>query len=146
MASLTRPQAHRVVAGVCAGLGRRFGIDANFVRLAICVLALARGLGVAIYLALWLALPPDGATERSASSRLRSSAREAGDWIGHTLERARDAWADRGSVRPLGIVLIVAGLFALLGAVGMYSWVGPVGWLAIAAIVVGGGLAFAPRR
>jgi len=129
-----------MVAGVCAALGRRFRIDANLVRLAICLLALARGLGIAVYLALWLALPPEGSTDRSASSRLRATTREAGNWIGRVLEGARRAWVGREPRRSLGLALIAGGVFALLGAVGMYSWIGPLGWLAVAAIVVGAGL------
>jgi len=146
MATLTRPREQRLVAGVCAGLGKRFGVDPNVVRLAICVLALARGLGVAVYLALWLAMPAEGAGKRPATSRLKYGMTEAGELIGGVLDRVRAAWTDRRHggtlLRPVGIVLIAGGTFVLLRAIGLYSWIGPTGWVAVAAIVVGAGLVF----
>ncbi len=47
----------KVVAGVARGLGTRFDIDANIVRVIFVVLACVWGLGVAIYLAMWVFVP-----------------------------------------------------------------------------------------
>ncbi len=48
-----------MVAGVAAGLGEHFDVDPLLVRAALLVLALAGGMGVPLYLALWLLVPAD---------------------------------------------------------------------------------------
>ena len=45
------------MAGVAGGLARRFGIDPTLVRIGFVVLGVSGGSGVAVYVALWLALP-----------------------------------------------------------------------------------------
>ena len=59
MSSLARPRHNRVIAGVCAGLGRRFGISANTVRLIFVLSCLLPGPQFLIDLALWIILPHD---------------------------------------------------------------------------------------
>lgn len=59
MSSLARPRHNRMIAGVCAGLGRRFGISANTVRLIFVLSCLLPGPQFLIYLALWIILPND---------------------------------------------------------------------------------------
>ncbi len=60
---LTRATDGRMIAGVCAGVGRHFGVDAALVRIAAVVLAFAAGLGVILYLAGALLLPADDKDE-----------------------------------------------------------------------------------
>lgn len=55
--SLRRNVEDKVIAGVARGLGDRFDVDANIFRVLFVVLTLFWGLGVAIYLALWVFLP-----------------------------------------------------------------------------------------
>jgi phage shock protein C len=58
---LIRPREGRLVAGVCAGIGEYFGIDANVVRIAFAALTiLSVGVGALIYLAAWAILPEEG--------------------------------------------------------------------------------------
>lgn len=57
MSTLARPRNQRMIAGVCAGLGRRFGLGANTVRLIFVLSCLLPGPQVLIYLALWVILP-----------------------------------------------------------------------------------------
>lgn len=56
-ARVRRAPGGRVVAGVCAGLAQHLGLDTLIVRLAFVLLVLAGGLGVAVYIALWILLP-----------------------------------------------------------------------------------------
>jgi len=55
--TLRRSSTKKVFGGVCGGIAERFDIDANIVRVIFVVLALVWGLGVAIYLAMWVILP-----------------------------------------------------------------------------------------
>jgi len=47
----------RKIGGVCGGLGERFEIDPVLFRVAFILLALACGLGILLYVALWLLVP-----------------------------------------------------------------------------------------
>ena len=57
MATLSRPRNDRIIAGVCSGIGRRFGISANLVRLIFVLSMLLPGPQILIYLAGWILLP-----------------------------------------------------------------------------------------
>ena len=57
MAVLTRPHENAWIAGVCAGLGERFGVPANVVRVLFALSCLLPGPQVVIYLALWVIMP-----------------------------------------------------------------------------------------
>ncbi|MDK1472700.1 PspC domain-containing protein [Streptomyces sp. 549] len=63
MAALSRPQENRWIAGVCAGLARRFGISANSMRAIFLVSCLLPGPQFLIYIALWVMLPDEGAAK-----------------------------------------------------------------------------------
>jgi phage shock protein PspC (stress-responsive transcriptional regulator) len=55
--SLIRPRRGRVIAGVCAGLARRFGVSAWLVRVAFVLSMLLPGPQILLYLALWILVP-----------------------------------------------------------------------------------------
>jgi len=54
---LVRPRDDRWIAGVCAGIGRRFGLPPNLVRLLFVLSVLLPGPQFIIYLALWILIP-----------------------------------------------------------------------------------------
>jgi phage shock protein PspC (stress-responsive transcriptional regulator) len=56
-ATLHRSTSKKIFGGVAGGIGERFDVDANIVRVVFVVLALAYGLGVAVYLAMWALIP-----------------------------------------------------------------------------------------
>ena len=55
--ALTRPRNGRLIAGVCAGLARRFGMSPTVVRLLFVLSLLLPGPQILIYAVLWLVLP-----------------------------------------------------------------------------------------
>ncbi|HET9647898.1 MAG TPA: PspC domain-containing protein [Microlunatus sp.] len=57
MSTLVRPRHDRIVAGVCSGLGRRFGISPNVVRLIFVLSMLLPGPQILLYLAGWILIP-----------------------------------------------------------------------------------------
>jgi phage shock protein PspC (stress-responsive transcriptional regulator) len=57
--SLTRPRDDRWIAGVCAGLARRFGVPAGTVRLAFVLSCLLPGPQFVVYLVLWALMPSE---------------------------------------------------------------------------------------
>lgn len=61
---LSRPRDGAVIAGVCAGLARRLGVEPRVVRIiAILTTIFLSGLGVALYIAGLLLIPRDGQTD-----------------------------------------------------------------------------------
>ncbi|MGY2078374.1 PspC domain-containing protein [Modestobacter sp. SYSU DS0657] len=56
---LTRDSRHKVIAGVCAGLARRFGLSRNGLRLAFVISCVLPGPQFIAYLALWVVMPSD---------------------------------------------------------------------------------------
>lgn len=61
-----RTRENAVLTGVCAGLARRWGVDANLLRIALIILSFASGLGLVLYGVGYLVLPADEATPAPA--------------------------------------------------------------------------------
>jgi phage shock protein PspC (stress-responsive transcriptional regulator) len=57
--ALVRPRNGRIVAGVCAGLARRFGMSPTAVRVLFVLSMLLPGPQILLYIALWLIMPPE---------------------------------------------------------------------------------------
>jgi signal transduction histidine kinase/phage shock protein PspC (stress-responsive transcriptional regulator) len=100
-----RPDEH-VVAGVCAGVARWLGVDPIVVRLAALVLALANGVGIAVYLIAWVVLPPadDGAGPVGAPGGTRPG-------VGDPLP---DVTGRRNAELALAVGCITVGLLVLV--------------------------------
>jgi phage shock protein PspC (stress-responsive transcriptional regulator) len=119
LARIRRSRTDRRVAGIAGGLGRHLDIDPVILRVAFVVLTFFGGVGVLLYVALWLLLPEDGK-----------------DWARIKLDRRS---------RTAALVIVGALALVLLVSHGWWGSPGPFFWLAVvAAIVV---LAFQiPRR
>lgn len=57
MNGLYRPRDNRMIAGVCAGLARRFGMTPGMVRLLFVLSCLLPGPQFVVYLVLWVMMP-----------------------------------------------------------------------------------------
>lgn len=140
-----RPEDGRLLGGVCAALASRFELDVTLVRLAFFVFAFARGLGILLYVLLWLVLP----SERSRAESIAEAAKENVSSSAEELSRAgaglRDAWDRAGDSdwpRPLGrrwlaILLIASGAGILLWSFGAYAWLTGPRVLGLAALAIG---------
>ncbi|MFJ5232913.1 PspC domain-containing protein [Kitasatospora sp. NPDC088391] len=93
---LTRSSRHRVVAGVCGGLGRYLDIDPVVFRVVLAVLGLTGGLGLFLYGLAWLVVP-----------------REAEDGEGGRteLQRVLTGRVDGQSVGAVVLTVIGTGVF-----------------------------------
>jgi phage shock protein PspC (stress-responsive transcriptional regulator) len=94
--TLHRSTQKKIFGGVAGGIGERFDVDANIVRVVFVVLALAYGLGVAVYLAMWVLIP-----------RTPSEGDDDETKIEEELNRPRVHWLRYAlPVAVLGLVLI----------------------------------------
>ena len=57
--ALVRARRGRVIGGVCAGLGRRFGVAPWKVRLLFVLSCVLPGPQILLYVALWIILPAE---------------------------------------------------------------------------------------
>ena len=55
--TLVRPRNQRMIAGVCAGLARRFGTTPTTMRLIFVISCLLPGPQFLVYIALWVLVP-----------------------------------------------------------------------------------------
>lgn len=93
---LYRSRKDYLVAGVCGGLAKYFGIDPLLVRLAFVFLTLWGGSGILIYIVLWLLVPQEGGKEMIDEGVIEKIKKPEGK-------------------RLLGIILLGVGGVALLG-------------------------------
>lgn len=121
-----RSVTDRYLGGVASGVGRALGVDAMIVRVGLAVATLFWSIVPAIYAALWLVVPEDGA-DRS----LVGSVREPGGrrrvasvvalGIGATVLAAELGRPGAGTAR-LGLALVAVGLVLILGRPGARGW------------------------
>jgi hypothetical protein len=112
-------------------------MEVTLVRLAFLLLGLASGLGLLLYLLLWIVLPrEDLADRRLYREVIRDNLLAMGGDLRHTADAVRTAWV-RGddeetgrwprplSRRWIAIGLICVGLFIFLYSLGVFAWLGP---------------------
>jgi phage shock protein C len=58
---LSRPRTGKIIAGVCAGIARRFGLSPTLVRILTLLSFVLPGPQIVIYIALWILMPKDPA-------------------------------------------------------------------------------------
>lgn len=69
-AGFSRPASGRLIGGVCAGLGRRFGFDPGPARLLfVLTLLVLPGSQILLYPVLWILMPSDGTAAYAAPRR-----------------------------------------------------------------------------
>ena len=59
--TLSRPRSGKIVAGVCAGIARRYGWSPTLVRVLTLLSFLIPGPQILAYIALWILMPKDPA-------------------------------------------------------------------------------------
>jgi phage shock protein C len=67
-----RPVHDRMIAGVAAGIADYLGADVTAVRIILAVLVFVGGAGLPIYLAGWLLIPEEGASQSIAGEFFQS--------------------------------------------------------------------------
>ncbi|HHX64234.1 MAG TPA: PspC domain-containing protein [Chloroflexi bacterium] len=110
MNRLYRSKTDSYLGGVCGGLGAYFHIDPLLVRIAFVALAMTNGLGITLYILLWLLLP---------------SAHVAYDRQSAPGNRSGGPWNDTPAGNRwllAGVALVGLGLVLLLDNLGLLWW------------------------
>jgi phage shock protein PspC (stress-responsive transcriptional regulator) len=135
----------RIVGGVCSGLAEGLHVDVIWVRLAFVVLAFLQGIGVLLYVVLWVVIPePAGgqavsrwsfdsmiADLKNAWAKVRGvfggpkPVSDPGSTAGGapaSTAGGTPAFASRNQSLLLGLALILIGLVVLANNVGFVRW------------------------
>ena len=106
-ARLTRSDTDRLLAGVCGGIAAYLTVDSTLVRLAFIVLLFASGIGLPMYLILWIIMPLAADANKSGSTIVQDNIEEMGVKVSHSFNRLS---------RPgtVGVLLVGLGSFFLL--------------------------------
>ena len=143
---LERPREGRLLGGVCAAFAYRLEIDVTLLRLAFLVLVLASGIGVLLYILCWLLLPGDAVEGRAFKGVVWGNLQGMRYELADAFKRLSAVWAHRGersrwprplSRRWIAVGLVAGGAFLVLYSLGIFSWLGTVRSLGLAAIAVG---------
>lgn len=148
--SLFRSRYDAFLGGVCGGLGIHLGVSSTLVRLCFVLLALSgRGIGLPIYLLLWLVMPLEGwrgrlslgETVRTGSQEIAARTRGLGADLYH---RIPDTQVEAAEI--MGASLVILGLVYLLQSLDIPY----LRWLTVDVLwpllLIGGGLALLLRR
>lgn len=110
---LVRLRTNRMIAGVCAGLGEYFGIDATIIRVIFLAMVFGGGFGVGLYIILWLVVPEAGAEQQPIEERMKTAGQEMASSAQSVTKTFRSANGQSSSRVLAGVVLIAVGAMAL---------------------------------
>ncbi|MCI0520011.1 MAG: PspC domain-containing protein [Chloroflexi bacterium] len=120
-AKLYRSRSDMMIGGVCGGLAQYLGVDSTLVRVFFLITALgSSGIGVMVYLLLWIILPVEGQrgepslqeTVRSGSEEIAGHARSVGEELRSMVRspNPRTGLAIGGALLLMGIVFLIQNL------------------------------------
>lgn len=132
----------RILGGVCTGLAAGLYVDALWIRIAFVLLALVQGIGVVLYIVLWVVMPERAGAQPTGRSRFDSMTADVrrawhdlqGQFGGTRLAGPAGTADDPASPATegqsvwrnpsvgLGLVLLVVGFLFLATNLGFVSW------------------------
>ena len=134
---LTRSTSDKVIAGVCGGLAAYLDIDSTLVRLAFAILLFASGIGLPIYLILWIIMPEEDSQSDSDAEVIQKNLGDIGDSVYSGVSGS----GRRGTI---GILLILMGVYCFFNQLGWLSWIsGAIFW---PLVIIGFGIYLLIRR
>ncbi|UCC54376.1 MAG: PspC domain-containing protein [Anaerolineaceae bacterium] len=114
---LTRSTDDKIIAGVCSGLAAYLDIDPVWVRLAFVILLFASGIGLPMYVILWIVMPAADNDTRSEAEVIQKNIGEMGETVYSSVNRL-------GRASTVGAILVLLGAYFLLNQLGWLNWIG----------------------
>ncbi|MCA9953932.1 MAG: PspC domain-containing protein [Ardenticatenaceae bacterium] len=134
---LTRSETDKMIAGVCGGLAEYLNLDPVWVRLLFVLLIFASGIGIPIYLVLWVIMPRVETAGQPGSTVLQDNFEDLSQTFSEKMNRLS---------RPgtIGTLLILFGVYFLLTQLGWFHWLnGAIFW---PIVIIGAGVYMLARR
>lgn len=155
---LNRSREDRMIWGVCGGIARYFDIDPTIIRLIAVLLIFAGGTGILAYVILAIIMPLESSAAKEPKEVIKENLAEIKQTATQLGEEIRTTFARQGgetkeTSKPgqsdsyiIALILIVVGVFALLGNLNIFRWlrwayIWPLILIAIGLIII-----FGPRR
>ena len=111
-ARLTRSNTDRLLAGVCGGIAAYIGVDSVLVRAAFLILLFASGIGLPMYLIMWVIMPLENSLNKSGSDIMHDNFEDMGMTVSDGMNRL-------GRPGTVGVILVSLGSFFLLTQLGI---------------------------
>ena len=140
---LTRSSKDKMIAGVCGGLAAYLDIDAVLVRLAFVILLFATGIGLPIYVILWIVMPREG-SDSGSDAEMGTMTEVVQKNIGEMGETVYSSVNRIGRPGTVGLILVILGAYFLLNQLGWLNWIG--GALFWPLIIIGFGVFLLVKR
>ncbi len=106
---ISRSRQNRVLGGVAAGLAEYLSIDILVVRILFIASTFLSGIGLLLYLILWIVVPEDKIIDFTSTENINSSGDATNSDINFTMPQKKG----NNNHVVLGIILILFGLFFL---------------------------------
>ncbi len=122
---LVRSSTDRMVSGVCGGLAAYLGLEAIWVRLFFVLISLANGVGLLVYVILWIIMPEVGREEATPGQTIESNVQEVAtkaQEFAHNVGQAVQSGPNRQAGILVGAALIVLGVVFLLDTFHILAW------------------------
>lgn len=131
---LYRSRTERMIWGVCGGLAEYFNVDPTIVRVIAVLSVLVSGLGILAYIILAIVIPLESSQAAAPKDVIRENVEEMKETASGLGREIRDSFARKegsteGTFRAhhrggniIGIILILVGLFLLLGRLDVFWW------------------------
>ena len=87
---ILRSRNERMIAGVAGGLATYFSIDPLVVRLGFALLSMVNGIGIMLYVLLWLLLPNEDSVAADSRGQVRENVDEMRTTAENAAQRVRD--------------------------------------------------------
>lgn len=118
---LYRSESDKVIAGVCGGIGKYFGIDPTIVRVLFVLVALAGGAGVLAYLILMIIMPSEHSSEMPPKETIKQNAEELKNNVKAAAEKISEHSQTDTSQVWWGVILLVIGIYFLLSNFNLFD-------------------------
>ena len=87
---ILRSRNERMIAGVAGGLATYFNVDPLVVRLGFALLSMVNGIGIMLYVLLWLLLPNEDSVAADSRGQVRENVDEMRTTAENAAQRVRD--------------------------------------------------------
>lgn len=145
MNRLYRSDTDKVIGGVCGGLGEYLSVDPLLMRIAFAILAMASGIGLTLYILMWIFIPAvhaDALTQKEVTrNNVQEIQEQAQEW-GHKARETLSGAPSRKMGNQMliaGAVLVGLGLLSLLRNFGLLTWISrlwPLVLIAVGAVIL----------
>jgi len=136
---VTRNENDKILGGVASGIARYINVDPLIIRLAFVALIFGEGLGIIVYLVLWILIPSEKSTQVESKKIISENAKDIENQAEQITNNVQKGANKNTAKIIIGSILILIGLFIQLNILGFsinFSWAWPIIIIAIGLIII----------